>query len=116
MKPKDYYEKKIRGYQHRLAAEFERARRDASEFQDDARRDFEQTMADLQAMRDDANRRARALMQAGHESWSDLERGLGQAYGQVFQATRSAMERFGIATADNDDDKVRKTRKKGGAQ
>jgi len=34
----------------------------------------------------------------------------------VFDATRSARRRFGIAAADNDDDTVRGTRGKGGAR
>lgn len=116
MKPKEYYEERIKAHQHRLSAEIERAKREASKLQKETRKEFEQKMAELQAMQDDANRRARGLMEAGHESWSDLERGLSQAYGQVLDATRSAMRRFGIAAADNDDEMAPETRRKGGAR
>lgn len=110
MKPKEYYEEKIRAYQHRLAAELERARREGATLQDEARREFEEKIAELQAMRDDANRRARTLMEAGHESWRDLERGLAQAYDTVFEATRNAMRRFGLPSEEERESRERDSR------
>lgn len=114
MKPKEYYEEKIRAYQHRLAAELERARREGATLQDEARREFEEKIAELQAMRDDANRRARTLMEAGHESWRDLERGLAQAYDTVFEATRNAMRRFGLPSEEERDSRAEQRRRQAG--
>lgn len=102
MKSHDYYQEKIKAYQHQLTAEFERARRQSIDMQDATRREFERKLGELQAMRDDANRRARALVEVGQRSNDDLNQALSEAYGQVLDATRKAVQRFTDLTRERD--------------
>lgn len=94
MKPKEYYEEMLRAQQHEIAARMARLRAKRWEIKRDAEREFDEQVVGLRQMSDEADRRIKALMDAGEESWHGLEETIAAVYGSVSSAAERALERF----------------------
>ena len=97
MKPKEYYEEMLKAHQHELAAQLARLRAKRWEIQKEAEREFDEQIGRLRKMSEEADRKTKSLMEAGQESWRDLEDNISAAYGGVVSATERALERFSDA-------------------
>ena len=97
MKPKEYYEEMLKAQQHELAAQLARLRAKRWEIQKEAEREFDEQVNRLRKMGEEADHRTKALMEAGQESWRDLEEKISTAYESVVSATEQALERFSDA-------------------
>jgi len=97
MKPKEYYEEMLKAQQHELAAQLARLRAKRWEIQKEAEREFDEQVNRLRKMGEEADNRTKALMEAGQESWRDLEENISTAYESVVSATERALERFSDA-------------------
>ena len=97
MKPKEYYEEMLKAQQHELAAQLARLRAKRWEIQKEAEREFDEQVERLRKMSEEAEDRTNKLMEAGQESWRDLEENITTAYQAVASAAERALERFSDA-------------------
>ena len=103
MKPKEYYEEMLKAHQHELAAQLARLRAKRWEIQKEAEREFDEQVGKLRKMSEEADRRTKSLMEAGQESWRDLEDNISAAYEAAVSATERALERFSDAALSQED-------------
>ncbi len=97
MKPREYYEELLKAQQYELAARLARLRAKRWEIQKEAEREYDEQVDKLRKMGEEADRRTKALLEAGQESWRELEDNMSTAYEAVFSATERALERFSDA-------------------
>ena len=97
MKPKEYYEEMFKAHQLELAAQMARLRAKRWELQKEAERELDEQVERLRKMSDEAEARTKKLMEAGQDSWRDLEENISAAYESVASATERALARFSDA-------------------
>lgn len=97
MKPKEYYEEMLKAHRHEVAAQLARLRAKRWEIQKEAKREFDEQIDRLRKMSEEAEQRTTSLVEAGQDSWRDLEENISAAYESVVSATERALERFSQA-------------------